>query len=159
MNQQSEHTIYKNILAAFLILLIHVLLVGGIGIVILFFYGIVNHLFWVILGISCISGGGVWLYKRLKSDVKAIRNITGESLKGRTIEASFLGGVANFKISDSRSAGDMRQIIPGRTRQISGPDSDSVDRLADLARLYEKELISRDEYERAKKKLLGNNRD
>ena len=157
MNQQSEHTIYKNILAAFLILLIHVLLVGGIGLLILFFYGIVNHLLWVILGISCISGGGVWLYKRLKSDVKAIRNITGESLRGKTIEASFLGGVANFKISDSRSVGDTRQVMSGRTRQLSGPDSDSMGSLADLARLYEKNLISRDEYDRAKKKMLENN--
>ena len=156
MNQQSEHTIYKNILAAFLILLIHVLLVGGIGVLILFFYGIVNHLIWVILGISCISGGGAWLYHRLKSDVKAIRNITGESLKGRTIEASFLGGVANFKISDSGSAGDRRQITSTRTRQLSAPDADAMDSLADLARLYEKNLISRDEYERAKKKILGN---
>ena len=58
MNQQSEYTIYQNILTAFLILIVHVLLVGGIGVLILFFYGIVNHLLWVILGISCISGGG-----------------------------------------------------------------------------------------------------
>jgi hypothetical protein len=159
MNQQSEHTIYKNILAAFLILLIHVLLVGGIGVLILFFYGIVNHLIWVILGISCLSGGGIWLYHRLKSDVKAIRNITGESLRGRTIEASFLGGVANFKISDSRSAGNISQGISGFTRRLSGPNADSMDSLADLARLYEKNLISRDEYERAKKKILGNDRE
>ena len=156
MNQQSEHTIYKNILAAFLILIVHVLLLGGIGVLILFFYGIVNHLLWVILGISCISGGGVWLYKRLMSDVKAIRNITGESLKGKTIEASFLGGVANFKISDSRTGQNINKVTAAKTRQLTGPVSDSMDSLAELVRLYEKNLISRDEYERAKKKILGN---
>jgi hypothetical protein len=106
-----------------------------------------------------LSGGGIWLYHRLKSDVKAIRNITGESLRGRTIEASFLGGVANFKISDSRSAGNISQGISGFTRRLSGPNADSMDSLADLARLYEKNLISRDEYERAKKKILGNDRE
>jgi len=51
----------------------------------------------------------------------------------------------------------LRQVISGRTRQLSGPDADSMGSLADLARLYEKNLISRDEYDRAKKKILGNN--
>jgi hypothetical protein len=156
MSHQSENTIYKNLVAAFLILIIHVLLVGGIGVLILFFYGIVNHLVWVIIGISCMSAGGVWLYKRLKSDLKAIQNITGNSFKGKTIEANFLGGVANFKISDSRPAGDTRQISSGQARQLTGPDADSMDSLAELARLYEKNLISQDEYEKAKKKMLGN---
>lgn len=159
MHQQSEHTIYKNILAAFLILSVHVMLVGGIGVVILFFYGIVNHLIWVLLGISCISGGGIWLYKRLKSDVQAIRDIAGESLKGKTIEASFLGGVANFKISDSRTTGNIRRVASGQPRQLTAPARDSIASLADLARLYEKNLISQDEYIRAKKKILKNNEE
>jgi len=156
MNQQSEYTIYKNLLAAFLILAIHILLIGGIGILILFFYGIVNHLVWVIIGISCVSGGGIWLYTRLKSDVRAIRNITGESLKGKTIEASFLGGVANFRISDSRYTTQIPGTPAGPARQLTGPDPDSPDSLADLERLYKKQIISRDEYVRAKKKILEN---
>jgi hypothetical protein len=156
MYRQSEHTIYRNILAAFLILAVHVLLVGGIGVMILFFYGIVNHLFWVLLGISCISGGGVWLYKRLKSDVKAMRNITGESLKGKTIEASFLGGMAQFRISDSISAGYRGRGAPDTIPQLTGPVSGPMDSLSALAGLFERNLISRDEYIRAKKKILGN---
>jgi hypothetical protein len=156
MNHKSENTIYKNLLAAFLILIIHVLLVGGIGVLIMFFYGIVNHLLWVILGISCMSAGGVWLYKRLKSDVREIKNLAGDSFKGKTIEASFLGGVANFKISDSRADQNIKQVNSGHTQQLTGPDSDNITTLAELARLYERNLISQDEYERAKKKILGN---
>ena len=118
MNQQSENTIYKSLLAAFLILIIHVLLIGGIGVLILFFYGIVNHMVWVILGISCMSAGGVWLYKRLKSDMKAMRDIAGNTFKGKTVEASFLGGVANFRISDSRTGQNINRIIAGTETKI-----------------------------------------
>ena len=154
MNQQSENTIYKNLLAAFLILIIHVLLVGGIGVLILFFYGIVNHMVWVLLGISCMSAGGVWLYKRLKSDVRAIQNIAGNSFKGKTIEASFLGGVATFKVSDKRGEKRPASIPVERPRQLIATGPEDVKTLSELAHLYEKKLITLDEYNRVKKKIL-----
>jgi hypothetical protein len=103
-----------------------------------------------------MSAGGVWLYKRLKSDVREIKNLAGDSFRGKTIEASFLGGVANFKISDSRADQNINQVASGHTRQLTGPDSDNINTLAELARLYERNLISKDEYERAKKKIPGN---
>ena len=88
MDQKAENTIFKNIFAAFLILIMHVLLVAGIGVLILFFYGIINHIVWVILGVSCLSAGGYWFYKRMRSDVKDLKNIAGDSLKGKNIDVS-----------------------------------------------------------------------
>ena len=54
MGQKIENPLYKNILVAFLILIMHVLLLGGVGVLILFFYGIINYTAWIILGSLCL---------------------------------------------------------------------------------------------------------
>ena len=155
MDWKSEsNSIYRNILTAFLILIMHVLLVGGIGVLILFFYGIINHMVWVMLGISCLSAGGYWFYKRIRSDVRELKNIAGDSFRGRDFEVSFLGGAATFKVSDKRDAQGNGSISLERPRQLTGPGSEDVKALSELAQLYEKRLITLDEYNRAKRKIL-----
>ncbi len=150
----SENTIYSNILTVFLILVTHVLLIGGIGVLVLFFYGIINHMVWMILGILGLFTGGYWFYRHLKSDMKALKDITGDSLKGKTVEVSFLGGVASFRITDSPVSQRIKRLPPGQPRQLAGQKPDNVKALAELAQMYEKKLITFDEYNRAKKKLL-----
>jgi hypothetical protein len=153
MNQKSENTIYKGIMAAFLILIMHVLLIGSIGVMVLFFYGIINHSIWMVIAITCFFSGAVWIVRRIRESRAVINNVTGNSLKGKTIEVSFLGGIANFKISDSQN--NLR-ITQGPTAQKQIPSStpDNIRTLAELADLYEKKLITPDEYSRAKKKFF-----
>jgi hypothetical protein len=131
-------------------------MIGGIGVLIMFFYGFVNHMIWMILGFTCLSAGGIWLYIRIKSDAKALKNIAGESLKGKTVEVDFLRGVATLKISDAKDGQDAHRITSDRPRQLAGPESENINTLSELARLYEKKLISRDEYNKAKHKILNN---
>ncbi len=155
MDRKSESdSIYRNILTAFLILIMHVLLVGGIGMLIFFISGIINHTVWVIVGISCASAGGYWIYKRMRSDVRELKNITGDSFKGKDVEVSFLGGVATFKVSDKRGEKRPAGIPVERPRQLIGAGPEDVKTLSELAHLYEKKLITLDEYNRVKKKIL-----
>lgn len=128
MGKDAEHSLFTNIKAAFLILIMHVLLIGGIGALIFFFYGIVNYTLWMILGIVSLTAGGVYFFvKRLNSDAKDLKNVIGDSVtKGNTVEISFLGGVANFKISNP----NVKQI-PGNAslkhpEQLVAPKSDKV---------------------------------
>ena len=144
VNQQSENTIYKGIMAAFLILIMHVLLIGGIGIMVLFFYGIINHSIWMVIAITCFFSGTVWIVRRIRESRTVINNVTGNSLKGKTIEVSLLGGIANFKISESQDNLRITQGPSAVQKQITTSTPDNIRTLAELADLYEKKLISPD---------------
>jgi len=155
MKHPDENSLYKSILGAFLILIVHVLLLGVIGVLILIFHGIINYMGWIILAIALsVIGSWYWFYKRMKSDKKMIRKIVDDSLlKGKSVEVSFLGGAATFKLSDSNNIKTI-ETPSGNRGQLAGPAPEHTDKLMDLARLYEKKLITDEEYNKAKKHLL-----
>ena len=155
MKHPDENSLYKSILGAFLILIAHVFLVGIIGVLILIFHGIINYMGWIILGISLsVIGSWYWFYKRMKSDRNMIKKIVGDSLlTGKAVEVSFLGGAATFKLSDSNNTKTIENPS-GYRGQLAGPAPEHTDTLTELARLYEKKLITDEEYNKAKKRLL-----
>jgi len=148
MQQRPESSIYKSLLIAFSILIMHVFMLLGVSVLVLFVYGMINNIGWVLLGVSLLlAGGGLWIYRRTKRDGIAIKDAIGDSLmKGRSVEVSFLGGMATFKISDNRDAGS-----PSTRKITMDVPSES---LSELARLYEKRLISQEEFVEAKKKIF-----
>ncbi len=156
MSEKTENGIFKNISVAFMILVIHVLLVGIIGVLAIFFGWMAKNAGWIILGISCITIlGGYWFYRRMKSDGKVIKGVLGEtSLNGKNVEISFLGGLATFKVGDSQT----KQITSGEpltsVKELESPNVGETGTLPELARLYEKKLITLDEYNKAKQKIL-----
>jgi len=148
MTQKPEASIYKSLFIAFSILVMHVFMLLGVSVLVLFVYGMINNIGWVLLGVSLLlAGGGLWIYRRTKRDGIAIKDAIGDSLmKGRSVEVSFLGGMATFKISDNRNAGS-----PSTHRITMDVPAGS---LTELARLYEKRLISQEEFVEAKKKIF-----
>jgi len=148
MSQKAEYSVFKNLSVAFLILLMHVVLIGVIGVLTLFFGWIGNNVGWIIIGVSCVTlVGGYWFYRRMKSDSKVIKDIVGDaSLKGKTVEVSFLGGMASFKIGESQS---------NNIKQLDAPKTEHTISLTDLADLYEKKLITSDEFNKVKEKIIN----
>ena len=153
MGKLSENALFKSITVAFLILIMHVLLIGGVGILVLLVSGIINHTAWFLVGIALLAVGAYMLYKRIKVEGKELKEAVGD-LQGKDIEISLLGGVASMKIR-SGSQNTTRQITSDRTRLLTSPASGNVQQLTELSRLYEKELLTREEYETAKKELFS----
>ena len=153
MGKLSENALFKSIAVAFLILIMHVLLIGGVGILVLLVSGIINHTAWFLVGIALLAVGAYMLYKRIKVEGKELKEAVGD-LQGKDIEISLLGGVASMKIR-SGSQNTTRQITSDRTRLLTSPASGNVQQLTELSRLYEKELLTREEYETAKKELFS----
>jgi hypothetical protein len=154
MASKDDNTIYKGIYAAFLILIMHVLLLGSIGLLVLLFYGIINHMVWIAIAASCLTVGGYWLYRRIKSDGSVLKNVAGGSLKGKTVEVNFLGGIANFKISDTQTDHTLLQDSKNQPRQLEAPKPDNATTLTELARLYENKIITIEEFNKAKQDLF-----
>ncbi len=156
MSQKTENGIFKNISVAFMILVIHVLLVGVIGILAIFFGWMAKNAGWIILGISLITIiGGYWFYRRMKSDGKVIKGVLGESsLNGKNVEISFLGGLATFKVGDSKAKLIANEGPLDSVKELEAPKIGETGTLPELARLYEKKLITLEEYNKAKQKIL-----
>ena len=156
MGLKSENVLSKGIMGAFMILLMHVALIGLIGALVIFFGWFINYFGWIMLVIGCsLAGSLYWFYKKTKADGEMIKKMLGDSLlKGKNVEVSFLGGAATFKIEDKHSnelkIGNSSESV----KQLEDHDAGSVRSLTELARLYEKKLITTEEYEKAKEKIL-----
>jgi hypothetical protein len=153
MGRLAENPLFKSIFVAFLILIMHVLLIAGIGILILLFYGIINHMVWMIIGFVLIAIWGYLFYRKVIEDSKDLKNVVGD-MKGQNVEIKLLGGLATFRMGDS-VLNNINQLPSQPPKELAAPETDRVKSLTELSRLYEKKLITLEEYEKAKKDLLG----
>jgi hypothetical protein len=153
---KNNEGVVKSVFIAYFILLMHVSLVAGIGLLILFFRGIVHYMFWIFLGGSAaILAIGYLLYRKMKQEGKSLQEMLAlPTFAGRSVEVNLLGGLASIKLGgkDPNLALD---YYPAETlKQIPAPPSTRVNDLTELARLYEKELISKEEYLKAKQEIF-----
>jgi hypothetical protein len=145
----------KSVLMAYLVLALHVLVIAMICILVIFFRGIVNYMLWIFLAITLlILGSGYYFYRRMRAEGKNLREMMRSPLfAGRSVEVSFMGGFASIKLNQQ---GDHLPALdaPPATLQLEDPETQRIRQLTELARLLEKDLISREEYDTAKQQLL-----
>jgi hypothetical protein len=142
------------------ILIFHVVLLAGIGILVLFFSGIVNYIFWIFLaGSALITGAAYLFYRRMKKDGGAafLKILSLPELRGKNIEVNFLGSLASLKIAGdpNRNHQAIENTAIPVSRQLEDPDSRRFRELMELASLMEKNLITPEEYHQVKKSLLN----
>lgn len=151
----------KSVLLAYLILALHVLLIAGVAILVLFFRGLVNHMVWILIGgIALVVFCLFYFFRRMRAEGRSLREMLRNPMfNGRSVEVSLLGGMATVKLGqpagrppalESDSAIDVPQLEDPqqvRNREIT--------ELSELARLLEKDLITVDEFNQAKRRLLS----
>ncbi len=146
----------KSISYAFLILVLHLILIAGIGILVLFFKVVVSNLLWIFLGGSTVLIISCWLlYRRMKREGKSLKQVLSLPVfRGKAVEVSFFGGIATLKVenSDPMTAIDTATVDP--SRQLEDPGAISIKELNELVRLFENDLITLDEYNKAKQILF-----
>jgi len=146
----------KTIMAAHMILLLHVFLIAGIGFLVLFFSGIIKYMGWIFLfGAAAVFALGYRFYRRMKREGKTLYEMMRPSLlKGKAVEVSVMDGLVSFKVGPAGN-GKQLEALPGKTPPLlEDPHSKTMEELAELVRLLENGLITREEYEQAKKTLF-----
>lgn len=146
----------KGILLAYFVLALHLLVIVALGLLVIFFRGIVNYMVWIFLfGSAAILTSGFLFYRRMKKERKTLQDMLNSPLfRGRSVEVNFLGGLASFKIGNS---GDMPVLLEDSTggqKKLEDPATARVRELKDLARLLDDDLITLEEFNRAKDLLL-----
>ena len=161
MQKKTETTaLVSSLFLASSILIFHLVLLAVMGILVLFFCGIVNYIFWIFLGGCALIGGAVYFFFRyMKKDGGRMVNqlLSLPELKGKNFEVKIMGGLASLKISGDDGKTHMIDINhPPSSRQLEDPRSIRLRELTELACLLEKKLISAEEYDEAKKSLFNN---
>lgn len=146
----------KGVFLAYCILILHVLLIAGLGILVIFFRGMVSYMTWIFIGgTTVLLLSAYYFYRKMKAQGKTIRDILNSpSFSGRSVEVSLLGGLASLKVGRPDTLPALSTRVAETTLQIEDPETLRTRELTELARLYEKELITQDEYTIAKRQLL-----
>jgi hypothetical protein len=151
----SQH--FKSVLMAYFILVLHVALVAGLVIMVIFFRGIVNYMVWIFLGgLIAIIASGYHFYKRMKMEGKTLRKILNTYRdSGRSVEVSFLGGLASLKIGgENHRPPTLNSSSIDHIKQLEDPDSIRIKEFSELVRLLENNLITLEEYNKFKEKIF-----
>jgi len=151
-----DEGLFKSVMLAYMVLVLHVLLMVLLGLMVIFFRGVVQYMLWIfIAGTLVIIISAAYFYRRMKAEGKTLKQmLSSPMLKGRPVEVSFLGGLASFRVG---APGNMQQLesrTADPSRQLEDPETARIRELTELARMLEKDLITREEYNQAKKTLL-----
>lgn len=156
--KNQDESIVSGLFLAMGILVFHVVLLAVICLLVLFFHMIVSYLFWIIAGACVLAGAGGYLFLRYLRGAGgvALRDVlTMPEFKGRSVEVNFLGGIASLKIGKND---EFIEQLPDLTipldRRIEDENTMRTRELLTLAGLLEQNLLSREEYQQAKKELF-----
>jgi hypothetical protein len=154
---KQNNGVIKSVFIAYFILLLHILLLAGLGVLIIFFRGIVNYMLWIFLaGTGIIIFSAYRFYRKMKKEGKTLREMMNSPLfRGREVEISLLGGLASLKVGKPRNL--LLENYQGDIKQLEDPDTMRLKELNELVRLFENNLITLEEYNQAKKQIFNPN--
>jgi membrane protein implicated in regulation of membrane protease activity len=140
--------IVKNIFTGYFILILHVLLLVLLGLFIIFFRGLVQYMPWILGGgLVLIVSTLIWLFVKFRRQRNQVQHMRSQ---GRGIEISLLGGLASMRVGGTGHEG-WRADAP---LQLEDPNTSRMRSLEHLMEMYNKQLISREEFLRLKQEVL-----
>ena len=148
----------SGIFLAYSILVFHALLIGLLFILIIFFRGIVNNLLQImIIGIIITILSAYFFYKKIKKNSGQLKDILNDpAFKGRNLEISFMGGIASLKIGLPVEYNNALEYSSKEPLQIEDLKTIRLRELKNIAEIYEKGLISKQEYQKLKDEIINN---
>lgn len=160
-NKKDKEGVFKSLFAAYFVLLLHVFLLAGTGITVVLFRGVYHYLPWIMGGLAVIILVLFWIfYMKMRKSSRDMRDILSfPEFRDRRVEIKLLGGLASFTIDgkDSNKSpmlGYDDRSSPSQILRLESPVETVDTRLRQLAQLYESELISKEEFDMAKQKIL-----
>ncbi|PIE61637.1 MAG: hypothetical protein CSA29_02270 [Desulfobacterales bacterium] len=163
IGKKDKDGLFKNIFVAYFILLLHVFLLAGIGVTVVLFKGIYHYLPWIMGGIAIFVLTVAWLiYRRMRTTSESLSQVLGmPQFQDRAVEVRLLGGVASFEIKAKQTdhllpehTGTMDDPGQGQSMYIEDAAARAERKMIELNTLYEKDLITKEEYEAARQTII-----
>ena len=139
-----------------LILVLNIVLFFVVGIIIIFFKGVLDYIVWILILGAILTGIFCYfLWKKMKESGQTLREMMGDPLlRGRDLEVNLLGGFFSVKIGRPTSPLSIEDLPSSKPKQLEVPQISRARDLTHLASLLEKNLITREEFIRAKEALM-----
>jgi hypothetical protein len=157
-NNDKNEGVIKSVFIAYSIILFHFLLLAALGLLVLFFRGVINYMAWIFLGgaAAIIISAYIFLRKIRKEHTTIKEILSLPEFSGKDIEIRLLGGAASFKVGKNQES-DAPAPDKSYTQynQIESPLKSRIENLGELSRLYENNMITDEEYEDLKNELLN----
>ena len=155
-NDKQNDGIFKSVLMAYSVLALHIRLIAGLGLLVLFFRGFIQYMIWIFLGgTAALVVSAYRFYNRMRQEGKNLREMMNSPLfNGRPVEISILGGMASFKIGKDRLPAALPDMSDPSTHLLEDPGAARVRELSELARMLENDLITLEEFNSVKRQLL-----
>jgi hypothetical protein len=147
--------LFKAIMMSHVVLVLHLLLFAGIGLVVAFVGGVMQYMVWILLaGMLAVALSAYLIYRRLRREGKSIADaLRLPMFRGRSVEVSLLGGFATMRLDSGKPDPTIEES--SRTpMQLEDPETARIREINSLAQLLEKKLITPDEFAMAKQRLL-----
>ena len=161
LRNKDKEGLFKNIFVAYFILLLHVFLMAGVGLTVVLFKGIYHYLPWIMAGLALLVLGLAWIiYHRMRTTSSSLSQILGApEFHDRAVEVRLLGGLASFEIKAKQPSphlllDDSRDGLVTNARLIESTVIKTERKMLELNTLYEKNLITRDEFDAAREKII-----
>ena len=156
-SKNQGENLFKAVIMTHIILLLHLFIIVGLVLMVIFLRGVTQYTLWVFLGATGLFMlSSLIIYWRIKSKgKKLLHDIENSSLyQGRSFEVSFLKGLASLKFGQPDDLKAIENPSSEVKFQLEGPETVRIRELTELARMYEKDLITSEEYNRAKRQIL-----
>lgn len=156
-DKKNQDGVLKSVFTAYLILVLHIFLIAALGILVLFFRGIVSYMLWIFLGgTAAIIFMGYLTRKRMKAEGKNLNDMLSLPMfKGKTVEVSVLGGLASLKVQSAEKAKAIDTRVINENNLLEDPEMIHIRELTTLVNMLDKNLITLDEYNKAKQKIFN----
>ncbi len=166
ISKKDKDGLFKNIFVAYFILLLHVFLLAGIGVTVVLFKGIYHYLPWIMGGIVVFVLTVAWIiYRRMRTTSESLSEVLGmPQFQDRAVEVKLLGGVASFEIKAKQTDHLLPEHAgtnhdpgdPGHAHPMYIEDAAARTerKMLELNTLYEKDLITKEEYEAARQTII-----
>jgi hypothetical protein len=146
----------KGIFMAYAILVLHIILLMGLGFLVFFFRGVIVYMGWILLaGLAAVAGSVYYFYRRMKQEGKTLKEMLKTPLlNGRSVEVSIFGGLASLKIGRPGNPPLLGNAGTDNLLLLEDPSESGIRELRELVKMFEDGLISLEEYNQAKKRLF-----
>ncbi|MCG8618108.1 MAG: SHOCT domain-containing protein [Desulfobacterales bacterium] len=160
---KDKEGLFRSIFTAYFILLLHVFLLAGVGLTVVLFKGVYHYLPYVMGGLAIIILLMVWvIYRRMRETSSSLQEVLGTpEFQDRAVEVRLLGGLASFNIKAKENS---NMLLPEHinpedmgypgARLIEDSVARAERKMLELNTLYEKNLITREEFEAARQTII-----
>jgi hypothetical protein len=156
LNDEQNKNFFSGVVLAYLVLLLHILLMVGLGITVVVIKGIYDFRWLILLaGIAIIGGSGYYFYRYFKEHKQKLHDLMSDpAFNDRTLEISLMGGMATVRLGHKDDNLKLIQADETEVKQLEQPKSVQLKELTELTRMLDDELITREEFLQLKKEII-----